>query len=235
MRAPTILRQRLPLATRAEADELLDSGSLTPAEVAANLADLARLNRLPGGADASVAAIGRLGVGRDATVLDVGTGEADLPIAFAGRGWKTTAVDTNPQVLAVARRAAEPHALVDVRAADAHTLPFPDDAFDVAHCSLLIHHLAPAEAVVVLREMRRVARLGVVVNDLRRGLFPLAATAVSAVVLGRSRVTRIDGTRSARRAYTLDELDDLLAAAGLRRAWRSAGWMPRVATAAVVT
>jgi len=235
MRALTLLRHRLPLATRAETDELLDSGTLTPAEVAANLADLARLNRLPGGTGASVAAIRRLGAGLGATVLDVGTGAADMPIAFARRGWRTTAIDANPQVLAIARRALERHALVEVREADARALPFRDGAFEVVHCSLLIHHLAPAEAGAVLREMRRVARLGVVVNDLRRGLFPLAATAVSAVVLGRSRVTRIDGTRSARRAYTLDELDDLLAVAGLRRAWRSTGWMPRVATAAVPT
>jgi len=233
MRALTVLRHRLPLAARADADELLDSGSLTPTEVEANLADLARLNRLPGGTGASVAAIRRLGAGRTASVLDVGTGAADMPIAFAGHGWRTAAVDTNPQVLRVARRAAERHEHVEVHEADARALPFPDRAFEVAHSSLLVHHLAPAEAISVLREMSRVASLGVVVNDLRRGVFPLAATAVSAVVLGRSRVTRIDGIRSARRAYTLDELDDLLAAAGLRRAWRSAGWMPRVATAAV--
>ena len=64
MRAPTVLRHRLPLATRAEAEELLDSGTLTPAEVKANLADLARLNRLPGGAGTSIAAIRHLGARR---------------------------------------------------------------------------------------------------------------------------------------------------------------------------
>jgi ubiquinone/menaquinone biosynthesis C-methylase UbiE len=143
------------------------------------------------------------------------------------------AIDSNPGVVAVARRATAGTALVEVREADARALPFADAAFDVVHCSLLVHHLGPDEAVVVLREMRRVASLGIVVNDLRRGLIPLAATAVSAVALGRSRVTRIDGIRSARRSYTLGELDDLLVAAGLRRAWRSSGWMPRVATAAV--
>ena len=71
-----------------------------------------------------------------------------------------------------------------------------------------------------------------IINDLRRGLLPLVATAVSVGALGRSRVTRVDGITSVRRAYTIGELDELIVAAGLRVAWRSAGWMPRVVTAA---
>ena len=69
-------------------------------------------------------------------------------------------------------------------------------------------------------------------NDLRRGLLPLAATWVSVVALGRSHVTRVDGVTSARNAYTLGELDAILAEAGLTPRWRSTGWLPRVVTAA---
>jgi SAM-dependent methyltransferase len=229
----TVLRSRLPLATRAEADELLESGRLSDSEVEANLTDLARLNRLPGGAAASLSAIGHLANGSTPRIVDVGTGAADLPLAFARRGWPSVAIDTHPGVLRFAQRMTAGAALVEVREADAAALPFDDRAFDVAHSSLLIHHLAPAEAIGALREMRRVARLGVVVNDLRRGIFPLAATAASVFVLGRSHVTRTDGIISARRAYTLSEIDALLASAGLRPAWRSNRWMPRVVTAAV--
>jgi hypothetical protein len=53
------------------------------------------------------------------------------------------------------------------------------------------------------------------------------------MAFGRSPVTRHDGLISARRAYTLDELDSLIARAGLTRRWRSNRWMPRVVTAAV--
>lgn len=230
------VRRGIPLASRADLDELLDGGRLTADEVEANLRDLARLNRLPGGTGASVEGVRRLlpdPTGPRVNVLDVGTGAGDMPLAFARRGWWTTAIDTNPVVLAVARRTTRRRLRVRVAEADARSLPFAADALDVAHCSLLIHHLDPAEAVVVLREMSRVARRGVVVNDLRRGVVPLAATAATVVALGRSHVTRADGIASARRAYTLAELEELLAEAGLRVAWRSAAWMPRVVTAAV--
>lgn len=228
------LRGQLALAARAEAEELLDSGRLTSSEVRQNLVDLARLNRvLPGGAGASITAVRRLvGRRRGVRVLDVGTGAADIPLRFAGLGWRTTAVDVNSHVLAVARGAAAGVAGVEIAEADARRLPFDDGAFDVAHCSLLLHHLEPDEATASLRELRRVARSGVVVNDLRRGVWPLAATWATTLTLARSPITRADGLVSARRAYTLPELDAMLVDAGLTLAWRSNAWMPRVVTAA---
>ena len=228
------LRGQLALGTRSDAVELLDSGRLSPTEVERNLADLARLNRmLPGGAGASVEAVRRLTGSRSrAHVLDVGTGAADIPLRFAEIGWRATAVDVNADVLAVARRAVTKVAGVDIVEADARRLPFEDAAFDVAHCSLLLHHLEPDDARAMLRELRRVARYGVVVNDLRRGIWPLVATWVTTVTLARSPVTRTDGVVSARRAYTLAELDAMLAEAGLAVVWRSASWMPRVVSAA---
>jgi len=224
---------RLPLANRADALELLDSGCLSLPEVEQNLADLVRLNRLPGGTATSVEGIRRLAGPRSSLrVLDAGTGSADMPLAFAGNAWQTVALDTNAEVLVVARRSSAGQPAIEVIEGDVRRLPYADDAFDVAHCSLLIHHLAPRDAVAALGELARVARYGVVVNDLRRGILPLAATLVTVLAFGRSQVTRRDGLASARRAYTLHELDDLLAEAGLVTRWRSSRWLPRVVTSA---
>jgi SAM-dependent methyltransferase len=222
----------LPLSRRSAELELLDRGVLPPAELATNLDDLTRLNRLPGGAVASTNAVARLLDGAAGRVLDVGTGRADIPLRMAARGWSVVALDSDPEVLAIARRAAAAEPAVEVVAGDGRSLPFPDAAFDVAHCSLLIHHLDRGDAVALLREMRRVARGGVVVNDLRRGWVPLLATAVAVAVLGRCRATRHDGLLSVRRAYTVDELDDLLGEAGLHVRHRSPAWTPRVVTVA---
>ena len=227
---------RLPLGVRREVPELLEDGGLPASDVAANLADLARLNRLPGGVAASAAGIRVLlngAVPTDLRILDVGTGRADMPLDFARRGWRSVAVDLNPQVLEIARRSAAETPAVEVVEADGRSLPFPSASFDVAHCSLLIHHMDEEQAIRLMKELRRVARRGVVVNDLRRGPFAFVASALPTLALSRSHVTRHDGVASARRAYTLDELDDLLAAAGLRRVWRSSRWLPRVVTAAV--
>jgi hypothetical protein len=55
-------------------------------------------------------------------------------------------------------------------------------------------------------------------------------TALPVLALSRSPVTRHDGVLSARRAYTLPELDDLAAEAGLRPVARTVAWWPRVTT-----
>lgn len=221
-----------PLSRRSTELELLDRGMLASAELATNLADLARLNRLPGGAAASTGAVARLLDGAPGRILDVGTGVADIPVRMTARGWSVVALDSDPEVLAIARRSAGARAAVELVAGDGRSLPYPDASFDVAHCSLLIHHLDRTEAVALLREMRRVARRGVVVNDLRRGWLPLLSTAVAVAILGRCRATRHDGPLSVRRAYTVAELDDLLHEAGLRVRHRSPAWMPRVVTVA---
>jgi ubiquinone/menaquinone biosynthesis C-methylase UbiE len=230
------VRRRLPFASRTEGTELLDAGALSQSEVEANLADLARLNRLPGGTATSMRAIEAvMGRGNDIRILDVGTGAADMPIAFARRGWSVVGIDPNPEVLAVARRRAARQPGVTIVEGDVGGLPFEDGAFDVAHASLLLHHLAPEAAVAALEELRRVSRHGIVVNDLRRGALTMAVTLVSLAALARSRVTRSDGMMSVRRAYTVSELDRMTAAAGLTTRWRSAAWMPRVVTGAVAT
>jgi len=233
-----------PLAARAALSERLDEPELDPGLLRANLDELAVLNRLPGGAAASTAAIRRLMPGRRAdplSLLDVGTGAADLPLSFVrsarGRGetWQVLAVDRRPEVLVLAgeRTAHEP--AITLLEADGRHLPLGDRSVDVAHASLLLHHLDPSEAVELLAELRRVARQGVVINDLRRGVAPFVLTAITILAVARSPYTRHDGIASARRAYALSELDALLGAARLRRIWCSSRLAPRVAIAAVPT
>lgn len=212
--------------------ELLDAPDPDPAELRRNLAEMARLNRLPGGVDASVRAVLALLDGEPAgPVLDIGTGSGD----FARRLRRRSAaplilLDHSPDVLQVARRTVAGMDDVTIVEADAGGLPFEDGSVAVSHASLLLHHLGPDEAVDALREMRRVARLGIVVNDLRRSRLALAMTALPILALARARYTRHDGILSAKRAYTVQELDDLAADAGLRPVARTTAWWPRVTT-----
>jgi SAM-dependent methyltransferase len=213
--------------------ELLDGLDPDPVELRRNLREMATLNRLPGGVGASVAAVLRLtsGAAADWPILDVGTGSADFVRRLRERTRMPVVVsDAHPSVLAIARRNVAGMDDVTVVQADARDLPFADGSMAVAHASLLLHHLDPPDAVSALREMRRVARHGVVVNDLRRSRLAFVMTALPVLVLSRARFTRRDGVLSARRAYTLPELDDLAAEAGLRPVARTTAWWPRVTT-----
>jgi ubiquinone/menaquinone biosynthesis C-methylase UbiE len=105
---------------------------------------------------------------------------------------------------------------LELHVGDGRSLPFPDRSFDIAHASLLLHHLEPTAAVAVLGEMSRVARRGIVVNDLLRGRLAWLGAWLLSHLATRNRYTRYDGPLSVRRAYTVPELTSLIAAAGLR-------------------
>lgn len=220
------------LRTRSVAHELLDADQLDARELAINLREMATLNRLPGGTGDSVRAVERLlGDQTAATVLDVGTGSGDFVRRLLRRRQvEVIAVDVRAEVLEIAARNLAGISNVTLLEADARALPLADGEVDVAHASLLLHHFDPDEAVAALAEMRRVSRLGVVINDLRRGMLPFVMTAAAVLALSRGAYTRHDGVLSARRAYTLAELDTLAGRAGLRRVSRSARFWPRVTT-----
>jgi len=207
-------------------EELLDGPLDDAATLRGNLRDLERVNRWLGGTNLSARGIDALAGTRESlTVLDVGTGAADIPAALMaraarrGRRLHVTGIDSRPEVLsaAVDRRPdlGQTEGL-ELHVVDGRSLPYPDRSFDIAHASLLLHHLDPAEAVALLREMSRVARRGIVVNDLLRGrLAWLGAWSLSHLAT-LNRYTRHDAPLSVRRAYTVTELTALIAAAGLR-------------------
>jgi len=209
-----------------EVDELLDGPLDDVAALVGNLRDLARANRWLGGVWLSSKGVAALApAGMPLTVLDVGTGGADIPLALidraraAGRRLSVTATDNRHEVLAAAVLA-QPRlattADLALRVADGRALPFPDRSFDIAHSSMVLHHVEPPVVVELLREMGRVARRGIVVNDLVRGQLAWLGAWLLSHIVTTNRYTRHDAPLSVRRAYTVDELTSLIAAAGLR-------------------
>lgn len=207
--------------------EWIDHPGHSPAVLRENLQDPARVNQWLGGIRLTRRALERLlrgaGVrpGATVTLLDVATGAADIPRALLrwarSHGYRlhVLATDVSPDIALVARSAgvSEPDLLF--AAADGVALPIADGAFDVAICSLALHHMdSPAQAVHLLRELMRVSRLGFVVNDIVRGWVGYGGAWLLTRVGSRSRVSWHDGPLSVRRAYTVAEMRALAAEAG---------------------
>jgi ubiquinone/menaquinone biosynthesis C-methylase UbiE len=190
-----------------------------------NLRDLRLLNRISGGVALSRWGVHRLLDGNPtATVIDVGTGGADIPVALLadavwhGRTLDVTAVDSRSEVLAAARLARPKLDRVQrlrLALADAERLPYQNETFDIGHVSLVVHHFDEEAAVRVLAELGRVSRRGVIVNDLHRGSLGLFGAWLAGRFLTRNHYTRHDSVQSVRRGYTIAEMERLLRRAGL--------------------
>jgi ubiquinone/menaquinone biosynthesis C-methylase UbiE len=94
-------------------------------------------------------------------VLDVACGTgivARLAAEHIGPSGTVAGVDINPGMLAVARAATPPEALIDWHQAPADALPLPDEAFDVVTCQMGLQFFP--DQVAALREMHRVLAPG---------------------------------------------------------------------------
>jgi SAM-dependent methyltransferase len=217
------------IPTRRRGSEILDDPATDPAVRERSLYDVRRSNVLLGGLRAVLAEVARVlpSLGASGTLLDVGTGLADIPLAARERARKR---DVTLVVLGVdgaeilSRLAAS--ALDGSACADVRDLPFPDASIDVVTCSQLLHHFEDREIPRVLRELDRVARGHVIVSDLRRSWLAACGFWLVSWPLGFSQVTRHDGTLSVLRGFTAAELAYHVQSATGRRATvrRHLGW-----------
>jgi len=153
-------------------------------------------------------------------VLDVATGGADVPLVVAG--WaaqrrvpaRIVAIDRHPTTARLAREATAPHAGISILVADACALPFADASFDVALCTLALHHLSEDAGADVLRRLHRLTRIGFLAVDLARSRAGYAAVWL-ATRLSRSPLIRHDGPLSVRRARSVGEYRHLAAVSGV--------------------
>lgn len=193
--------------------ELLDEPGVEPAVRLRSLRDVERANALFGGSRALLREL-ELALRADGealTLLDVGTGLADLPHAAVTlarrRGVQLVpiGVDMAHELLVAARSR-----LRLVVAGDALRLPFADRSVDVVTCSQLLHHFAGTECRRLIAELDRVARRRVIVAELRRSWIAASAFWLVSYPLRFHRVTRHDGTLSVLRGFTRGELRSLV-------------------------
>ena len=200
--------------------ELLDDPTADPDTVAESLRNVVRANRWFGGAAAVRHGLERVlrGVprGLPLTLLDMGTGAGDLPqraVRWARRCGYTlrpVGLELNRTAAAMARRAGVPCAV-----ACAGAPPMRRKSVDIVLVSQVAHHLTRDSTVRLLRTCDALARVGVVIADLRRGSLAPIAFWIGARALRFDPSTVADGITSIRRGYTPPELRALLAEAGV--------------------
>ena len=214
-------------------EELLDKNYGTLAEVHRSLHDIRRINTHLGGARVVIAPalsmLQKRGL-RRATILDLGTGCADIPLrlqrdaARLGIEARVIGLDINARHLQIAKqdlassRVLATRENIQLLRGDAFHLPLQNDGVDVVISSLFLHHFRAPQIAELLRECERVSRIGFVMNDLVRHNTPLIFFRLTRPIFARSYLTRHDGEASLRRGYTAAEMQKIVAGSGIEGA-----------------
>ncbi len=209
--------------------ELMDDPGVPREELDRALKYIRAINRNLGGVEALLGRLrpwsARWERSKPITILDVGTGSADLPLAVfqwaraAGFIVRITGIDIHETTLELAR---EQVARVD-GAAEAITLAradalrlndrFAPGSFDYVHAGLFLHHLTNGQALEVLKSMDRIAARGIVWNDLVRSRVGHAV--ITLMTLGKPRIIAHDARASVAAGFTRREAEDLAQRAGI--------------------
>lgn len=213
----------MTLATRLDADELMDADDLDPAIYAAVVGDLAKVNRVTMALRPTLAFLSRVAAGAGRLrILDVGFGDGDALRGIAR--WaarrklavELVGVDLNPRSAAAARAHTPPGTPIEWITGDYADLA--GQGWDAVISSLVAHHMTRAQLVAFVRFMEAEAARGWFVNDLRRSAFAHRTYPWLARVAGWHPIVRADGATSIARSYRAAEWPPILAEAGVTAA-----------------
>lgn len=206
----------------------MDDFSRKEARFAETLSDLRRINSLLGGYRSTDAVLAPLLEKRERLrFVDLGCGGGDLLEHVVRRGADlgccvdAVGIDANPAIVTWAHdelnRRLPPRLRdrIQIEQGDALDVAWGNEAFDVAHAALFLHHFHDPESIELLDEMQRVSSVGIVVNDLHRHFAAYAGIWAVSRVLRMSPMVQHDGPVSVRRGFTRSELQALAHAAGL--------------------
>ena len=205
--------------------EMMDRPQPVSPELEGDLERLRQLNRWFGSYRLVSTFIRRwITSGAHMRVVDLATGSGDIPrllVDYArriGAQIEIDAVDQQPATLEIARSLSTDYPEISYHAANILEWDRAQ-SYDIALCSLALHHFNDDDAVKVLRRCRELSKRFVLVSDLRRGFLLKTGVYMLTALVFREPMTCFDARLSADRAFSFVEMSELAIQAG----WKNFG------------
>lgn len=157
-------------------------------------------------------------------VVDLATGSGDIPRLIVDYARQISAkveidaLDWQPATLEIARKLSVNYPEISYHEAnilEGNSIA----AYDIALCTLALHHFSNEDAVRLLRRCREVSKRLVLVSDLRRSFSLVAGVYLLTTLIFREPMTRYDARLSAIRAFSFSEMRDI----AMRAGWKDFG------------
>jgi hypothetical protein len=196
--------------------EIMDDFNLQGVEMQELLTDLKRVNKMLGGNAITLKGINELlkdqYTNNTLTILDIGCGDGEMLRQCAqwahkkGVNVNLIGIDANAHILKEAEKRSEEiknttFKVVNVFA-EKEILP----EFDIALCTLFLHHFKEPQIEGLLNRLTRKAKVGVVINDLHRSFWAFWLFRLYGLLFLKSRIARHDGLVSVARGFKHKEL-----------------------------
>ena len=196
---------------RSYSPEIMDDFSIQDVRIDEALKELSVANKYLGGISISREGLRLLLDGNNKdniSILDIGAGASDIlrELNHKYGSINFTSLELNKRACKFLRG----NSVSDIVCADSRNLPIKEKQFDIVHASLFLHHFKEGDIIKLLKELLKICRRGIIINDLRRSVLALIGIKIIATLLSRSEMFKNDGPISVKRGFVKSDLLNII-------------------------
>jgi 2-polyprenyl-3-methyl-5-hydroxy-6-metoxy-1,4-benzoquinol methylase len=202
---------------RSNESEIMDDFELKGEEMKELLTDLKKVNKWLGGNQVTKNGIIKLLANRSKaetiTILDLGCGDGELLRECArlarkeGYIFQLIGIDANAFILQEAKRRSEDFQNITFRKMDIFSEDIKKLQFDIALCTLFLHHFSNHDIQTIIQGVLKEAKIGIVINDLHRSRLAFWLFKAISLLILKTKIARHDGLVSVARGFKRSELE----------------------------
>ncbi|WP_026309037.1 methyltransferase domain-containing protein [Spirosoma spitsbergense] len=203
---------------RTSREEIMDDFSMEGTELKEALDKIAEINQWLGGnkitLDGIKALLKNQPKDKPISILDIGCGNGDMCRAIAdfarqeNRTISVLGIDANQYTISYAEACSKEYPSITYRVQDVFSEAFKAVQYDIAVCTLTLHHFSDEAILALMKLLSEQAKLGVVINDLQRSAIPYRLFQLICFVFGLNRMSREDGLTSILRGFKRADLEN---------------------------
>jgi 2-polyprenyl-3-methyl-5-hydroxy-6-metoxy-1,4-benzoquinol methylase len=204
---------------RTPAPEMMDDLQMEGETLRKTLDQIAYVNRVLGGNSITLEGVCMLmehvPKGKLVTIADIGCGNGDMLRALARlarkQKWRVrlVGIDANRYTVNYATTLSTEYPEITYYCMDILCEAFRDVQYDIALCTLTLHHFEESQIRKLMSCFRRNASLGIVINDLQRSGLAYRLFQVFGLIAGLGAMAKTDGLVSILRGFKRKEIVEL--------------------------
>lgn len=207
---------KLSTKYRTDAFEIMDDFNLEGSQLADALDKIAQINQFLGGNTLTLNGVKKLiskvPKGQMIAIVDLGCGNGDMLRTLAEYAvrnqlnFKLIGIDANLFTVNYATSSSLKYPNIEYLSKDIFEIEFENLTFDIALCTLTLHHFNDNDIIRIIQNVETNAQLGIVVNDLHRSKIAYRLFQFIAMVLNLNEMSKKDGLISILRGFKKEEL-----------------------------
>ncbi|CAN5192403.1 class I SAM-dependent methyltransferase [soil metagenome] len=150
------------------------------------------------------------------TIVDLGCGGGDMLKLLANWGRKSgqtlrlIGIDANPNIIEFAKDNCKTYPEISFETLNIFSEDFQTRRYDIVMGTLFYHHFTQDELVNFFSKLKLQVRIGIIINDIHRHWLAFHSIRLLTKFFSKSSMVRFDAPLSVLRAFTHQEMTDIL-------------------------